>query len=617
MKFTYSLLILLLVTLHGYCADNPTQKETILIISSYNPDTQRMSSFIEDFEKQMVSYRMNYQILIEDMACKNVDDYREWKSTMQVVLDRYKSMSIKAIILLGQEAFTTFVALDEHPNIPFFACFASVNGVDMFNATEHKSVDMIKKAKEIGPCGGLLNRYDVTKNIELIQSLYPSTKNIVFVSDNTYGGLSLGALVDDEVAKFKGLRLINIDSRTMDQQNVPAIISELPENSVLLLGTWRVDRNGMYMINNSIDKITSLNEKIPTFSLTGTGLGSVAMGGYIPKYRTSGKEIANQIRDYYSRGVMPDFIVGEGEYRFDRDMMSRYDIRESHLPKGSIIVDNASLTIKKYRSYVFASLLVICLLVILLTWLYRIIRHNKVLQRELIAAKEHAEESDKLKTAFLANMGHEIRTPLNSIVGFSMLLCEEPFPVDSKKEYCDTIRKNCDMLLRLINDILDISRMEAGKLQFNFNTEDVLSLCRQAMMTTEHLRHSEVEIKFEPDEKSVDIYTDSQRILQILINLLTNAIKFTDNGSITLAYKVDEENNRVLFSISDTGIGIPADMHDKVFNRFEKLNHYKQGTGLGLAICKQISIHLGGDIFIDGSYTHGTRFVFSHPLKIS
>lgn len=616
MKFAYSLFIPLLFTLNGLCADTSSQKGTILIISSYNPDTQRMSSFIEDFERQMVAHRTSYQILIEDMACKSVNDYPEWHKKMEVVLERYKSMSIKAIVLLGQEAFTTFLSLDTHPqNIPFFACFASVNGVDLMGDPDHKSIDMVQRAKAIGPCGGFLNRYDVAKNIEMIQSLYPSTENIVFVSDNTYGGISLGALVDAEMAKFRQLTLMKIDSRTMDQQKVPHVISQLPENSVLLLGTWRVDRNGMYMIDDSIDGITELNEEIPTFTLTGTGMGSVAMGGYQPIYRTSGKEIANQILNYYNKGIMPDFIVGGGEYRFDRDLLSRYDIRESHLPKGSVIVDNASMTIQKYRSYTFALVFVVCLLVVLLSWLYRIVRHNKALHKELIAAKERAEESDRLKTAFLANMGHEIRTPLNSIVGFSMLLCEEPFPAESKNEYCDMIRKNCDMLLRLINDILDISCMEAGKLQFRYRQEDVLSLCRQAMMTVEHLKRGNVEIRFEPDEVNADIYTDPQRLLQILINLMTNAIKFTDNGSITLAYKVEKITNRVLFSVTDTGIGIPVEMHDRVFNRFEKLNNYKQGTGLGLAICKQISLHLGGDIRIDSTYTKGTRFVFSHPLN--
>lgn len=212
-------------------------------------------------------------------------------------------------------------------------------------------------------------------------------------------------------------------------------------------------------------------------------------------------------------------------------------------------------------------------------------------------------------------MGHEIRTPLNAIMGFTNLLCDDSLAEDSRDEYCQIIRKNSDLLLTLINDILDISRMEAGKMTFDYNKEETDAICQQIMLTTDHLAKEGVEIKHIPGKENVVIETDFKRISQVLINFMTNAIKFTEKGSVVLSYEVNWDKAEVIFYVTDTGCGIPIEQHVAVFNRFEKLNNHIQGTGLGLAICKQISSHLGGDVWIDSSYKGGTRFCFSHPIN--
>ena len=226
-----------------------------------------------------------------------------------------------------------------------------------------------------------------------------------------------------------------------------------------------------------------------------------------------------------------------------------------------------------------------------------------------------AERSNQLKSAFLANMSHEIRTPLNAIVGFSSLLCDDTTSPQEREEFRSLVTKNSELMLTLISDILDISRLETGKITFNYRTEDIGVICQQVIQTTAHGRKDGVVCIFRPSAESYMLYTDAQRLTQVLINLMTNANKFTDKGSITLAYDVQEENNLVLFSVTDTGCGIPIENQGKVFNRFEKLNEFKQGTGLGLAICKQIALVFGGDIWVDPEYTGGSRFVFAHPVK--
>ena len=238
------------------------------------------------------------------------------------------------------------------------------------------------------------------------------------------------------------------------------------------------------------------------------------------------------------------------------------------------------------------------------------------IEQELIFARIKAEQSDRLKTAFLANMSHEIRTPLNAIVGFSDVLASGGSSEDEQQGYVDIIKTNSDLLLRLINDILDVSRLEADRVTFTFEECDVVPLCQRVLASVSQARKSENEFIFECDRESMDMRTDIQRLQQVIINLLSNADKFTRNGKITLGLKVDEKQREALFSVSDTGTGIPLEKQKLVFERFEKLNEYVQGTGLGLSICKLTVEKWGGEIWVDPGYTAGARFVFTHPLDI-
>ena len=601
---------------------------TILIIASYNPDTQRMFDFISEFERDMAESGDNYNIVVEDLGCKGLSDIRFWGRRMEEIFSRYDIKNLRAVILLGQEAWATFLARKKFDmETPFFGCFASTNGIIVPRTSPGtdwypESVDMIHLADSIGVAGGSLNRYDVRKNIELILSLYPNTENIAFVSDNTYGGISMQALVRKEMENFPDLNLILVDSRQGDDQ-ASKIIEKLDKKSVVLIGTWRVGSEGQYLLFNSMDNLTSSNPSVPVFSLSGSGLGSAAIGGYVPKYGNGVQQIAQQISDFYSGSKDSiTFITTGEEYRFDRKKLKEFSISEYRLPKGSIVVDDVELQLEKYRSYIAVGSAMLIGLILVIVFMYYLYYRNKKLrevlefsEKELIKAKDKAEESDRLKSAFLANMSHEIRTPLNAIVGFSSLLCDDTTSPQEREEFRSLVTKNSELMLTLISDILDISRLETGKITFNYRTEDIGVICQQVIQTTAHGRKDGVVCIFRPSAESYMLYTDAQRLTQVLINLMTNANKFTDKGSITLAYDVQEENNLVLFSVTDTGCGIPIENQGKVFNRFEKLNEFKQGTGLGLAICKQIALVFGGDIWVDPEYTGGSRFVFAHPVK--
>ena len=236
----------------------------------------------------------------------------------------------------------------------------------------------------------------------------------------------------------------------------------------------------------------------------------------------------------------------------------------------------------------------------------------KETERMLIQAKEKAEESDRLKSAFLANMSHEIRTPLNAIVGFSSLLAETD-EAELRHVYMSLVQENNELLLNLISDILDISKIEAGMIDLVMGRVDVPQLCREVIATFSHKkRDTAVELRFDENSPQIVIDADKNRIVQVLSNFLTNALKFTTKGSITLSYLLEDES-QVRFCVTDTGKGIPDEQKHEIFNRFVKLDSFVQGAGLGLSICQSLVKRMGGKIGVESREGEGSCFWFTHP----
>ena len=244
-------------------------------------------------------------------------------------------------------------------------------------------------------------------------------------------------------------------------------------------------------------------------------------------------------------------------------------------------------------------------------------RHLRKNIDELFITKDKALQADKMKTMFIQNMSHEIRTPLNAIVGFSQILVDmgEGLDNDEKKEMCDSILHNSELLTTLINDILDLTSLESGKYVMIMKPVYATQICRQAIETVAHRKAPGVDLKLDLHvAEDYIVTTDAMRVKQVLINMLTNAEKNTSKGSITLSCSLHENPGMLTFSVADTGIGIPKDQMEKIFERFKKLNQYKQGFGLGLNICRMIAEKLGGKIYIDKDYTNGARFLFAIPV---
>ncbi len=606
----------------------------VLIISSYNPDARQTSGNISDFMEEFQRLGGKCEVALENMNCRSFSESTWWKRRMTELLSKYKGdKEPTLIILIGQEAWAAYLSLEDsvRGDVPVLTSLASRNviklperGVDL-KTWMPESLDFYDDFRDSPIKAGFLYNYDVEANVRMIKKMYPNTRNIAFVSDNSYGGVTLQAHVIKEMKKFPDLNLILLDGRVNTIYTISDKLHALPANTALLMGTWRVDMNDGYFMRNATYAMMEAAPGLPTFSITSVGIGYWAVGGIVPAYRAVGKDMARRaiqlLTHPHDKGNLIEVIANEA--LVDGKLIKERKLDISFLPGPVKMVNVAPSFYEQYKYQIWG---VVAVLIILLTGLFVSLYfyyHTKKLKDDLQEsegalreAKERAEESSRLKSAFLANMSHEIRTPLNAIVGFSDVLSAGDTSLEEQRGYFDIIKTNSDLLLRLINDILDVSRLEAGRVNFELEKCDVVQVCRQSLVSVMQARKSSNHLIFESDLEILEMRTDIQRLQQVVINLLSNADKFTENGVITLTLELDKEHKVAVFSVSDTGCGIPLEKQKQVFERFEKLNEYAQGTGLGLSICQLTVQKWGGKIWIDSAYTKGARFIFTHPLDL-
>lgn len=629
-RLFFSLVICLLFT----CQLHADENNPILIISSYNPDTRNTTQNISEFMEEYKRLGGNSPVVIENMNCKSLPEAPLWKVRMKKLLDKYQGESSpKLIVILGQEGWASYLSQDDSivKNTPILCGMVSRNAVLLPDSSinvsewEPESVDINDFKTKEQNLAGFVYDYDIEANIALVRKLYPSTKHIALITDNSYGGISLQALVKKEISKIDGIDFIPLDGRKNDIYNIIEEIKRLPSESAILLGTWRVDVNDGYYVGNATYTMMLANPKVPTFTLTSIGLGHWAIGGNVPRYRTIGKDLAQQAVELLNGSVKPNTETIPNIYTFDAKKLKERGITINELPPHSVIINTEVGLFVQYKFEILL-LVAIVLLLFLIMMLYFYLRTSKLKNRllallakqkedeaELRKAKDKAEESDRLKSAFLANMSHEIRTPLNAIVGFSNLLTIAESE-EERDEYINIISSNNELLLQLINDILDVAKIEAGTLEFIDSEVDLNALLSDIEQSSRLKASEGVQVSFVEKAPHCVVMTDKNRLSQVVTNFINNAIKFTPEGNIFFGYR--RKDNNLYFYVSDTGCGIESEKKDMVFNRFVKLNSFAQGTGLGLAICQMIIKKLGGEIGVESEYGKGSTFWFTLPADI-
>jgi len=622
----------------------------IVIISSYNPEIKNINDNINDFSNEYVAKGGLLPIKVENMNCRNLSESPEWKARLLGLLSPYYENGKRpaAIVLLGVEASSTYFSIDneEIKSTPVLVGMRSVNLVKVpddsiadLRTWNPESYDVTTDFPDYNIVGGSIYKYDVDKNIQLIKHLYPRVDSLAFLSDNSFGGVTIRSHFMKMMKSHSEYTIQSLDGRTMTFNDVNNAISQIKGDKAIVIGTWRIDSTDSYALGNTAYSFSASNTTIPAFALSSVGLGFWAIGGFVPDYQPIGKHLAESFYAFEQSGKQQQMEVVRCVYKFDFEKLNDLHISRNILPKDSEILNEPVSAWRKYWEVILGVTVVIIILLGAFLLTAHHLRLSKKLSKRLEVrgyelevakeaaenakeaaevAKEAAEAANKMKSQFIANMSHEIRTPLNAVIGFSQMLTNPNIPIsdEERMEFGIYIKSNSDVLLNLINDILDISKVDAGTMKYNISEADIVRLCHTA---TESARNDKmlapgVQIISDLPDHPVVIETDPMRILQILNNIFSNAKKFTEKGSITIS--LDESDaDYIKISITDTGSGIPADKAETIFERFKQLDSFKQGTGLGLSIVRTFVENFGGKIWVDTTYTDGARFIFTLPRK--
>lgn len=605
----------------------------VLIITSFQVELNKYQVNLSEFYEEVHRENPDMEYLVENMNCRSLGELNEWRGRIGDIIGKYDADRPLLVLLLGNEALASYLSLDNDftRSVPCFAMLVNEHVVSIPNHevdTDTWNPEMRTFSTGMKECnlkGAMAYRYDIDRNVKLALDLFPKTKRINFFIDNTFGGINLLGLINDWRAKHRSTlpqQFRIIDGRTYTFKSAGNVYKDLdPKSDLAIFSTWRIDKTGNHFVISTTQKLLDYNANIPGISISTTGIGDVCVGGYIPIYKTQGKEIGKMVNRWIKTGLDQKVLTVDNHYVFDYNLLKRWNIAEKRLPDEAEIWNRP---LSYYESnpmlfFLFCSVIVILAITVIYFAIYiwqkrKSIKELESVNAQLAEAKEHAEQADMLKSKFLANMSHEIRTPLNAIVGFSDLIVTSYKELEEEEinNFSELIEQNTQLLLKLINDVLDFSRIESNNVQFNPERIELIALARSIIATETSSNHKDgVTLCFESPHDELWYTADNRYLQQVIINLLNNAIKFTDEGTVRL--DIVKTGDIIRFSVTDTGIGIPADKQKLVFRRFEKLDEFKQGTGLGLSICQTIVEKMGGRIYVDPEYTGGARFVFELP----
>lgn len=464
----------------------------------------------------------------------------------------------------------------------------------------------------------LKQHYYVKETVELIYKLIPDMQRLAFISDDRYISEETRRDVKEAVEEnFPDLRLDLLSTTQLSTEMLLDTLHSYKPNAGIIYYSWFESHNendNNYLFDHIQEIITNFTPS-PLFLLSPENLSNNTFaGGYYvstESFCDSLLEILNRILNGEQARNIPGGVGGEGNSYLCYPVLKSYNIPSSRYPDDAVYIDKPQTFFQQHYVKIIASSVFLLLLIAAIVYYIRILR--KAYSR-LSEAVEKAEQANQLKSAFLANMSHEIRTPLNAIVGFSNMLPHTEDPVEMR-EYADIIETNTDLLLQLINDILDLSKIEAGTFDFYPSSIDVnqtLEEIEQSMRL--RLKNSDVTLAFTERLPDCLFYIDKNRLIQLLANFVNNAIKFTQTGTICMGYRMTDTDT-IYFYVSDTGCGMSNEQCEHVFERFVKYNPFIQGTGLGLSICRTIVEHLGGKIGVDSEEGKGSTFWFTLPYR--
>lgn len=462
--------------------------------------------------------------------------------------------------------------------------------------------------------------YYVKETIGLMRQLMPDMKRLAFISDDRYISEAVRGDVEQAMTgSFPELAFEQLSTRNISTEMLLDTLKSYDKTTGLIYYSWFETHNqddNNYLFDHIQEIITRFVHS-PLFLLAPEDLSNNTFaGGYYVSVESFGDSLLQLIHRVlegeFPRDI-PPALGGKPAAYLCYPALQSYDIPVSLYPKEAVYIN---LPVSFFEQYKKEILMTVVLLLVVVSAVGYYIHILKRAHQRMKEAQLKAEEANQLKSAFLANMSHEIRIPLNAIVGFSNLLSM----VEDKEEmleYAGIIETNTELLLQLINDILDMSKIESGMYDFHVTQVDANQLMSEVEQVARlRIRTDEVSLSFAERLPQCVFHTDKNRLIQVLTNLVVNAIKFTSQGEIQIGYRLQDAHT-LYFYVSDTGCGMSAEQCEHVFERFVKYNTFIQGTGLGLSICKMIIEKLGGEIGVQSESGKGSVFWFTLPYRAS
>lgn len=617
-------ILLLSFLLLNFLSLASAEKKNILILNSYHKGLKWTDELVRGITKGLNEQPFESEMFIEYVDSKRfaeVDDY--YKAIYELYKIKYAGTHLDVIIPTDDSALNFLLDHNDSLFIDVPVVFCGINNPHNYSYNYT----------------GILENIEYIENFNLINQIHPNYSKIYFIVDNTKTGniiydraFRLYLSTNNEY-RYEFLRDYSFDELFEK-------VSKLDENAVILITAFTKDRKGKYCSYDELLLNLKKHAKVPIYGVWDFFLGRGIVGGKVISAYDHGfnaSVIAGRIlngEDIRNLNVE----ISKSEFKFDYNELKIQKIHKRDLPKGSEIINHplSFLTENKQQAVFFSIILILLILIIIILWLYVVFRKRMVIEErinnknleltneKLQLAKEKAEEADRLKSTFLANISHELRTPMNGIIGFSKLIIDSKnIDLETQKKYLSIIFQSGNILLNLVNDIIDLSKIEAKQLKLN-NSEFKLNVLIDELLdifVSERDNIGKKNIKIiaekEYDYKDLSIYSDANRIRQVLFNLLTNALKFTTEGSIKFGYYIESQN--IVFFVKDTGIGLTQNEKDFIFERFRQGDDKKTrrygGAGIGLTISKGIVENLKGKIWVESEKDLGSTFYFTIPFN--
>ncbi len=599
------------------CAQDATAPYSILLITSYNPDTRSISQNIDAFMNVYNERGSSARIIVESLNCQNLESAHDWKVRMSNILDKYKEgKGVDIVIILGQEAWASFLSQDDPRvhDIPVMPILISRNVIkipdDTVDIAEYQpeSLDLRMDLFDFNIVGGYAYEYRMPENIELANRYFPQADTLVFVTDNTFGGLNMQAWMRDAMRKYPEVPVKWIDGRKQSFNDVHNILQKMSPGNVIFCGTWRMDRTNDIALGSTTSSLYRARPDIPVITLSSVGLGNWAVCGYVPKYNVWGDEVARDCLDYLENpynSAHPVTIIPD-EYVFDYARMKEFKLDMKSIPEDAKVINKPITVFDRYPlQMVLGILLLIGLLVGLVLSILHLVKYRR--EKDEALAELSRCQADVGKASADKVMFHSILRRCSDDLLEALPPMENEIakvmesPDQTAADSGRNLRNMMGNVSRLVGDVDIIEKLSLG-VELKRSTVSINDICRESISKIDYLLSPDTVFRFVPASGSPEV-TVSPYLLDIMLrNLLYNAFMFTSAGQVTLQVVVDPDTSLVTITVSDTGDGWPGLGPDE---------WPTDRRGIGLSLMRGLVRLTGADLSISHNYTKGARIIYT------